>query len=438
MKNWKEYYKSILRSPDDAVKMIPDGCRVLVGGSTVRPMRLMQALCDNAEHFHDVRIMHGLSHGWENYCGPEMKGHFIHESLFASKNTRAALAEGRAEYVPCFYYELPDEFTNGIIPIDVFMFQMTPPNEYGYCSCGLNADIIQEAVDAAKLVIVQMNPELPWSSSPDCLVHISRIDCAVEAASPLPVIPVPEITETERRIGEYCASLVNDGDTLQIGIGSIPDAVCRALTDKKDLGIHSEMISDGVMDLFNAGAITNLKKSTNRGVMYASFALGSQKLYDFLDNNPAVELADIKKVNHPFEVAKCASLVSINSCIEIDLMGQIVSGSYGRRIISGAGGQLDFMSGARMALDGKARSIIAITSTHTKNGKTISRIKPLITEGSSVTATREFTDYVITEYGIARLRGLSLRDRAEALIRIAHPDFRDELRAAFSSTCFSR
>ena len=430
MKNWKEYYDSILRTPDEAVRLVPDGCRILVGGSTARPMRLMQALVENAEHFHNVRIMHGLSHGWEDYCDASMKDHFTHESLFATKNTRAALAEGRAEYVPCFYYELPDAFTSGIIPIDVFMFQATPPNAYGYCSCSLNADIIQESVDAAKLVIVQINPNLPWSSGPDCLVHVSRIDCAVEAASPLATIPIPEITETERIIGEYCASLVNDGDTLQIGIGSIPDAVCHALTNKKDLGIHSEMISDGVMDLWRSGAITNLKKSTHRGIMYASFAMGSQKLYDFIDNNPAVVLADIKKVNHPFEVAKCANLVSINSCIEIDLMGQIVSSSYGRRIISGAGGQLDFMSGARMALDGNARAIIAITSTHTKNGKTMSRIKPLITEGSSVTATREFTDYVITEYGIARLRGLSLRDRAEELIRISHPDFRDELRAS--------
>lgn len=428
MENWKEYYNSILKDPDEAVRLIPDNCRVLVGGSTARPMRLMQAVCDNAEYFHNVRIMHGLSHGYEDYCNDSMSEHFVHESLFASKNTRAALAEGRAEYVPCFYYELPDEFLNGTIPIDVFMFQATPPNKYGYCSCSLNADFIQEAVDAAKIVIVQINERLPWSSSPDCLVHVSRLDCAVEAASFVPTTPLPDITETERLIGKYCASLVNDGDTLQIGIGSIPDAVCSELTGKKDLGIHSEMISDGIVGLWKSGAITNMKKSTHRGVMYVSFAMGTQELYDFIDNNPAVELAGIKKVNHPFEVAKCANLVSINSCIEIDLMGQVVSGTYGHRIISGAGGQLDFMSGVKMSLDGKGKSIIAITSTHSKNGKTMSRIKPLITEGSSVTATREFTDYVVTEYGIAHLTGKSLRERAEELIRIAHPDFREELR----------
>lgn len=430
MENWKEYYNSILKEADEAVKMIPDNCRVLVGGSTARPMRLMQAICENAEHFHNVRIMHGLSHGYEDYCDESMAEHFMHESLFASKNTRAALAEGRAEYVPCFYYELPDEFLDGTIPVDVFMFQAAPPNKYGYCSCSLNADFIQEAVDAAKLVIVQINENLPWSSSPDCLVHMSRIDCAVEAASFVPTAPLPKITKTEQLIGKYCASLVNDGDTLQIGIGSIPDAVCSELTGKKDLGIHSEMISDGIMNLWKAGAVTNMKKSSHRGVMYVSFAMGTQELYDFIDNNPVVELAGIKKVNHPFEVAKCANLVSINSCIEIDLMGQIVSASSGHRIISGAGGQLDFMSGVKMSLDGNGRSVIAITSTHTKNGKTVSRIKPLITEGSAVTVTREFADYVVTEYGIARLKGKSLRERAEELIKIAHPDFREELYAA--------
>ncbi|MCI8284885.1 MAG: acetyl-CoA hydrolase/transferase family protein [Firmicutes bacterium] len=431
MSDWKKRYDSILCTADEAVRAVNNGDRVLIAGVAGRPERLVKALIDNAQSYRDVKIMHGLSNGGEDYCDEKYKDNFIHESLFASKNTRKAIEEGRAKIYPCYYYELGYWFEEGTIPVNVFMFQVTPPDEFGFCSCGLIADFIQEGVDCADIVIAQVNENLPWCSSQECLVHVDRIDYIVEYNDPLPVIERKPIGDVERKIGEYCASLVEDESTLQVGIGSIPDAVCAALKDKKDLGVHTEMISDGLMDLWNAGVITNRKKSNYRGTMVAAFAYGSQKLYDFVDRNPAVTFKDVRSVNGPFKVAKCSKLVCINTCIEVDLMGQVVSSSSGLRQISGAGGQLDFIRGAAIALDGKAKAIVALTSTHEKNGEVTSRIKPFITEGSAVTVTRQDVDYFVTEYGIAHLTGKNLKDRARALIEIAHPDFRPELIADY-------
>lgn len=431
MSDWKEIYASKLCTPDEAVTYVKDHDRILVGGGPGRPKRLIKALVDNASRFRDVKIMHGLSHGGEDYCNEEYRENFVHESLFLSTGTRKAHSEGRAKLVPCYYYELCDWFSTGLVPVNVFMFQVTPPDENGYCSCGLIADFIQEAVDAADVVIVQINKEMPWCSYKDCLVHVSRMDHIIECDEEIPVTPRSVLTEVELKIGENCAALVNDGDTIQVGIGSLPDAVCVALKNKKDLGVHTELLTDGMMDLYRCGAINNSKKSMDVGAMVTTFIMGTKELYDFVDHNPAVVVKNVKDVNHPLNIAKCANMISINTCIEIDLMGQVVSGSAGERQISGAGGQVDYVRGAYMAEDGNGRSVIAITSVHEKRGKRTSRIKPFITEGSSVTVSREDVDYVVTEYGVARLKAKSLKDRARALIEIAHPDFQPELIAEY-------
>ncbi|MBR5228331.1 MAG: acetyl-CoA hydrolase/transferase family protein, partial [Firmicutes bacterium] len=410
MKDWKELYASKLCTPDEAVKYVKDHDRIVVGGGPARPKRLMQALIDNASMFKDVKIMHGLSHGVEDYCNEEYKDNFTHESLFLSSGTRKHHSEGRVQLYPCYYYQLSDWFGSGYIPTNVLMIQVSKPDENGYCSCGLIADFIQEGVDSADIVIAQINGQMPWSDSEDCIVHISRFDHIIECDEPMPITPRSVLTDVELKIGENCATLVNDGDTIQVGIGSLPDAVCVALKNKKDLGVHTELLTDGLMDLYKCGAINNSKKSMDQGAMVTTFVMGTQELYDFVDHNPAVVLKRVKDVNHPVVIANCANMISINTCIEVDLMGQVVASSAGTRQISGSGGQVDFVRGTMMSLDGKGRSVIAITSVHEKKGQRNSRIKPLITEGSSVTVSREDVDYVVTEYGIARLSGRSLQD----------------------------
>lgn len=431
MKNWKTVYSSRLCTAQEAARHVKSGDRVLVAGATARPLYLLKALVDNAAEYRGVRIMHGLSYGGEDYCKEEYKENFIHESLFAGKDTREAITEGRAKFIPNYYNELGFWFSEGTVPINVFMVQTTPPDAFGFCSSGLNADFIQEAVDSADVVILQVNSHVPRNAGPDTLIHVSRATCIVEHDEPIYAVTRPKTGELEDRIGEYCASLVNDRDTIQIGLGAIPEAICKALRSKKDLGVHSELISDGIMDLWKRGVITNKYKSFDKGVMVAAFAIGTRNFYRMIDNNPAVVLRRAAIVNHPFKILKCANLVSINTCVEVDFMGQVVSGSAGLRTISGVGGQMDFVMGCALSRDKKARSIIAFTSTHTKNGVTTSRIKPLITHGSAVSVTRQDVDYVITEYGIAQLKGKTLKDRARALISIAHPDFRDELIEAY-------
>ena len=339
MGDWETRYKGKVCSAFDALKAVHNNNRVLVGGALARPYYLMAQLVEHADMFHGVKIMHGLSHGGEDYCDKKYKHNFLHESLFVSKTTRQAVKDGIAKFYPCYYHELAYLFEENIIPIDVFMFQVTPPDKYGYCSSSLNADFIQEAVDAADVVIAQINSNLPWCSAMDCLVHIDRIDYIVEHADDLPEVPRAKLTEIELQIGRNCASLINDGDTIQIGIGNLPDAVCASLKGKKHLGVHSEMIGDGIMELWLSGAIDNSCKSHDRGSMVASFVLGTKKLYDFVDDNPCIELKDVRWVNAPFEIAKSSNQVSISTSIEVDLMGQVVAGSNGLNQISGVGGQ---------------------------------------------------------------------------------------------------
>ncbi|MGI6205773.1 MAG: acetyl-CoA hydrolase/transferase family protein [Anaerovoracaceae bacterium] len=427
MSDWRQTYMDKLCTADEAVQSIKDGKRVLIAGAASRPECLVRALIANAQDYKKVRIMHGLSSGGEEYCKEEYKDNFIFESLFASKATRKYMNNGNVTYVPCYYYELPHFFRDHVIPINVFMVQVSRPDKYGYMSTGVNADFIRQAVQAADMVMVQVNNKVPWCASPGCMIHTDEVTHIIEYNEPLPIAPSRPFTEVDRKIGEYCAELVNDGDTIQIGIGNIPNAICECLMDKKDLGVHSEILSDGLMKLWKAGVVNNSKKGFDRDTMVACFAYGSQDLYDLIDKNPAIKLQNSERTNDPRNVARCKNFISINTCIEVDIMGQVVSGTSGLKLISGAGGQLDFVRGADMSFDGKGRSVVAFTSTYEKNGKRSSRILPHITTGSSVTVPRQDTDYFVTEYGIARIKGKNLKDRARALIGIAHPDYRDML-----------
>jgi 4-hydroxybutyrate CoA-transferase len=389
------------------------------------PPALTDALAANFERFEDVEIMHGVNFGLGKYGRPEMEGHFRPNLIFIGANLRACIADGWGDFTPAFFYEAPILFRSGRLPLDVFMLQVTPPDENGYCNLGCSVDFTLQGVKSASTVIAQVNDQFPHTYG-DGFVHVSELDHIVEASTPMFEIQPPEIGDIERAIGEHCASLVEDGSTLQLGIGAIPDAVMMFLKDKKDLGIHSEMISDGTMALFEAGVITNRRKSMNRDKMTVTFLLGTNKLYRFANRNPAVEVRPVDYVNHPIIISQQYKMVSINSALQIDLQGQVNAEAMGLRQYSGVGGQVDFVRGAAMAEDGK--SIIAMPSVAVKkDGTMVSKIAPFLDRGSPVTTSRNDVDYVVTEYGIAPLKGHSLRQRAKSLIEIAHPDKRAEL-----------
>ncbi|QXM06366.1 acetyl-CoA hydrolase/transferase family protein [Crassaminicella indica] len=419
---WQDIYKSKLTTAQEAVKHIQSGNRVVIGHACSEPLVLVDAMVANKDQYKDVEIVHMVAMGKSEYAKPEMAPHFRHNALFVGGSTRKAVNEARADYTPCFFTEIPRLFKDGYLPVDVALIQVSRPDEHGYCSFGLSVDYTKPAAECAKLVIAEVNDQMPRTMG-DSFIHISEIDHIVETSYPIIELQPPKIGEVEKAIGENCAKLVEDGATLQLGIGAIPDAVLLFLKDKKDLGIHSEMFSDGVVELIEAGVINNKKKTLHKGKMVVTFLMGTKRLYDFVDNNPSVELYPVDYVNNPVVIMQNENIVSINSCIQVDLMGQVVSESIGLKQFSGVGGQVDYIRGASMARKGK--SIIAIPSTASK-GK-VSRIVPFIDEGSAVTTTRNDVHYVVTEYGIAELRGKSLKERGRALINIAHPDFRPML-----------
>lgn len=419
---WRDEYNRKIVTVEKAVSYIKSGDRVVTGHACSEPINLIKAMVANKDNYKNVEIVHMVAMGKSEYTKPEMLQHFKHNALFVGASTRQAVNENRAYYTPCFFYEIPRLFKDGYLPIDVALIQVSKPDKHGYCSYGLSNDYTKTAAECAKLVIAEVNDKMPRTLG-DNFIHISDIDYIVESSTPLIELKPPKIGEVEKIIGENCASLIEDGSTLQLGIGAIPDAVLLFLKDKKDLGIHSEMFSDGVVELVEAGVITNKMKSIHKGKMVVTFMMGTQRLYDFIDNNPAVELYPVDYVNNPVIIAQNYKMVSINSCLQVDFMGQVSSESIGNKQFSGTGGQVDYVRGASMAKDGK--SIIAIPST-ASNGK-ISRIVPTIKEGTAITTSRNDVHYVVTEYGIADLRGKTLRDRGRCLIKIAHPDFRPAL-----------
>ena len=355
----------------------------------------------------------------------EFKGHIKLNTLFASKSTRASVNSGDSEFTTSHFYEIPDIIENYICP-RVSIVMVSPPDEHGYVSFGTTVDYTKGTTDYCEVVIAQVNKHMPRTFG-NSIKHVRDFTCFVEYDEPLPEVVGGELSEVDLEIGRYCASLINDGDCLQLGIGGIPNAVCLQLTDKKDLGLHSELVGDGVVPLLESGVINNKNKQTNVGRTVLGAAFGSRILCDYINNNPSVELHPIDYVNNPIEIAKNDNMVSINSCLQIDLLGQVVSDTIGLSQFSAVGGQVDPVRGATMSKGG--RSIIAMPAT-AKHG-TVSRIVPIITEGSAVTTPRNDVNYVVTEYGIAQLKGKTLKERAKALIRIAHPSFRPYLMAEY-------
>ncbi len=407
--HWTDYLKS--------------GNRIFIGSNAAVPNALVQNLIDNSAKLHDIETVHILTFSDNFWALPEHKDLFKVNAFFiGGKNVREAVAEGRADYTPCFISEIPTLFRENILPLDAALVMVSPPDEYGYCSLGVSVDIISSAIKSAKYVIAQVNKEMPLTNG-HSFIHINQIHAWLEEDQKLPEIPEPQIDQVSERIGQYTAMLVENGSTLQIGIGKIPAAVLRYLANHKDLGVHSEMISDGIIDLMLSGVINNRRKTFHKGKTVVSFCIGTQRLYDFVNKNQHVEFYPSEHINSPVNIAKNDNMVSINSAIEVDLTGQVVSDSIGYQFYSGIGGQVDFIRGAWLSKGGKP--VIALPST-TKDGK-ISRIVAHITEGGGVVTSRGHVAYVVTEYGIANLIGKSIRERALELIRIAHPKFREQL-----------
>ena len=425
MMNWKEQYKDKIVSAARAVGVINDSDYIVCSHAAANPQVIMRELVAQKERFSNLHIYHMLPLGYGEYLLPENSKHFHHITNFVGGSSRESVSQGRADFIPCFFKDTPQLIGN-IFPVDVAIINVSPPDDEGYCSLGLSCDYTKAAVEKARIVIAQVNEYMPYVGSIN-KVHLSKFDCIVPCADPIPEIPLPSITDVEREIGCNCASLINDGDTLQLGIGAIPDAVLLFLKEKKDLGVHTEMFSDGAMELVKSGVINGRIKTLHPGKLVATFLMGTRALYDFVDKNPSVELLPVDYVNNPAVIGMNDNMVSINSCIEIDLMGQVNAESIGIKQFSGTGGQVDYVRGASVSKGG--RSIIAVPATASK-GK-VSRIVPFLSPGAAVTTSRNDVDYVVTEYGVAKLKGRTLAQRAEALIAIAHPDFRDDLKEEY-------
>lgn len=408
-----------------AVRAIESRDRVVFGHAAGCPRLVPKEMLNQLDRLKDIQIYHMLTLGADEHLRPGTEGHFRHVTNFVGANSRAAIAEGRGDFLPIFFYEVPSLFTNEY-PVDVAVIQVSKPDENGNCSLGVSCDYTKAAAEKAKLVIAEMNEQMPFVYG-DNFIHVSKLDCIISSDMKLANINLPTITDVEKKIGEHCASLIEDGSTLQLGIGAIPDAVLMFLDSKKDLGIHTEMFSDGVVDLVNKGVITGAKKTLLPGKLVATFLMGTDKLYNFVNKNKDVEMRPVDYVNDPRIIAQNDKMISINSCIEVDLMGQVASETIGLRQFSGTGGQVDYVRGAAWSKGGK--SIMAMPSTAV--GGKVSRIVPFLAHGSAVTTSRNDVDYVITEYGIAKLKGKTLKERARALIEIAHPNFREMLESEF-------
>lgn len=414
-------------SAEEAAKLIKSNTRLVLGHAAATPVDVVNEMVKNKENYRDVEIVHMLSLGSGSYMDEDMDGHFRHNALFVGANSRDALKKNQGDYTPCFFSEVPSLFKEGYLNVDTAIVQLSPPDEFGMMSYGVSNDYTKAACECAKLVIAEVNSNMPKVMG-DNFIHVDDVDYMVKTNNPIFELPAPRIGDTEKLIGENCASLIGDASTLQLGIGAIPDAVLLFLKEKKDLGIHTEMFSDGILELINLGVINNSKKSLHRGKIISTFLMGSKALYDYVDDNPDVELHPVDYVNHPMTIMKNDNIVSINSCLQVDLMGQVSSESIGLTQFSGVGGQVDYVRGASMAKGGK--SIIAIPST--ASGGKLSRIVPFIDKGSAITTSRNDVHYVVTEYGIANLKGKTLKERARRLIDIAHPDFRGALEEEYN------
>lgn len=429
--DWREIYNERQCTAEEAVAFIKSGYRVAFSEAAGEPTTLVDAMVANAAAYRNVTVSHMVTVSGGLYSHPEYKENFRWEGWFAGPTTMNSLEQGHGDFVPVCFSKIPKMMREGVFPIDVYMVQVAPPDEHGYCSLGVTVDYAYQGVKSAKVVLAEVNDQMPVTYG-DTWIHVSELDRIVLTSRRLHELKPLEIDTVEEAIGKYCASLIDDGSTIQLGIGAIPDAVCAQLRGKRHLGVHSGMISDGLLDLVEAGVIDCSEKSIDKGKMVAAVLWGTKRLYDFANQNPMVEMRTSDYVHSVPVIAQNNKFIAINSCIQVDFMGQVVAESIGAKQISGAGGQLDFVRGANESLDCQGKAIIAMPSAVIKNdGSMISKIVPFIDHGATVTVSRLDVDFVVTEYGIASLKGKNLKDRARQLINIAHPDTREELKVAF-------
>ena len=426
-------FQSKYTSTEEAVKLINSGDRVFVHSVAAAPQPLVDAMTERSDELEDVEVIHLHTEGEAPYVKPEYSDTFSTNALFVGANVRKAVNEGSADYLPIFLSEVPGLFRKNILPIDMALVQVSPPDKHGYCSLGVSVDVSRAALQCAEKAIALVNPNMPRTHG-DGIFHASRFNALVRTEEPLHELSIPKPNETEQQIGQNCAALIEDGATLQMGIGAIPNAVLNALEGHQDLGIHTEMFSDGVIDLVEKGVINGKNKNTHPEKIVAGFVMGSRRLYDFVDDNPMLAMLDIEYVNDTAVIRKNPKVTAINSAVEVDITGQVCADSIGTYHYSGVGGQMDFIRGASLSEGGKP--IIALTST-TKKGE--SKIVPFLKQGAGVVTTRAHVHYIVTEYGAANLYGKNMHQRARALIDIAHPDHREQLEKAahkrFSQFC---
>ena len=420
--SWMDSYRNKLMSAREAMRCVESHMRVYIQPGCAEPETLVGALIERAPSVRDVEIVHMLTMGRADYIAPEMAGHFRHNAMFIGANVREAVNDGRADYTPIFLGEIESLFESGEMPIDVALIQVSPPDPHGFCSFGVGVDVTLTAAKKARFVVAQVNSHMPRTYG-DSFIHVGDIDALVESSRPLCEMPKHEITDLHLAIARNVATLIEDGSTLQTGIGGIPDAVLLYLKDRKDLGVHTELLSDNIIPLIEDGVVNGRRKTLHPRKVILGFALGTKKLFDFVDDNPIFEFHPTSYTNNPILIAQNDRMVAINSALQIDITGQVCADSIGTYFYSGIGGQVDFIRGATRSKGGKP--IIALPAT-AKQG-TLSRIVPTLDPGAGVVTSRGAVHYVVTEFGIAYLHGRSIRQRAEALIQIAHPDFRKEL-----------
>jgi len=420
--SWTDQYKQKVVTAAEAVKAVKSGDRIFLTGNCSVPNKILSALVDRASELKDVEINQALTIGSADYVSPEMEGHIRVNTMFISHNTRQAVQEGRADFTPVLLSEFPLLFKDKVLPVNVAFVHLSPPDPHGYCSFGVEVGLSKSPAESAEIIIAEVNEQMPRTLG-DTFIHVSAIDYIVPVDYELPELAMggDNPSDTVKSIAGYIAELIPDEATMQMGIGAIPDAVLKHLFDKKDLGIHTELFSDGVIDLVEAGVITNAKKTLHPGKIITGFILGTKRLYDWVHNNPLIEFLRTEYVNDPFVVSQNNRMVAVNSAIEIDLTGQICADSIGTKLYSGVCGQLDFIYGASRSKGGVPS--IALPST----AKDFSRIVTTLKQGAGVITTRNHVYYVVTEYGVAALYGKTIRERAQALINISHPQFRDEL-----------